>query len=163
MPADRQPLNWLTLLTSQHNCTSEGYKHFVNKVNQTKDGSWNEADEQQWYLHDHCDKFTVHVWTSVHDRSKPDFRQIINKHYHKVGYVSHIYRVPLLSLHPCTSSAWIFWYLCWSSAVEWSECIHFMAIFPQAARLRLAGTEEFLTFDCEFVVVTHVMTPKPEI
>ena len=37
-----------------------------------------------------------------------------------------------------------------------------MAIFPQAARLRLAGTEEFLTFDCEFVVVIHVVTTKTE-
>lgn len=37
-----------------------------------------------------------------------------------------------------------------------------MAIFPQAARLRLAGTEEFLMFDGEFVVVIHVVKPQTE-
>lgn len=78
-------------------------------------------------------------------------------------YILHgIQHLPPLPLNPWASSASIFWYLCCSSAEEWSECIHFMAIFPQAARLRLAGTEEFLMFDGEFVVVIRVVKPQTE-
>lgn len=69
----------------------------------------------------------------------------------------HFYSLPSLSLLFWSSSAWIFWYLTWSSADEWSECLHLIAILPQAARLRLARTEEFLMFMCEFVVVNRVL------